>query len=318
MSWALSAADSGARSWREGGVELVVDPAAQVVLGQPLVEEDRAQLVDQLVVDPLAQLVAARGPAASAWRAGRSAGRRRCWTARVRRLYSDTAHSCRLRWRSDRSGAPGRDAVRGRRTSATPLRGSLGRNRSASCSIDLVTADFGACEHDGLALVDRLRAPRRRSGSSASALTCRVRSTSLDVELHLGVRPVEDQLELLHRRVEQPQRLQADLHVLDVRDVHAGDEQHVVGDLDQAEHDVVEVGRACRRPRSAQNERSISTMRDHLRGADLVGEGRLERRRAAPAGPRARGSTSRLSQQRRRPAGRATRPRRRWCAAASA
>ena len=40
--------------------------------------------------------------------------------------------------------------------------------------------------------------------------------------------------------------------------------------------------------------RSISTMRDHLVGADLVGEGRLERRRQHVAGPTARGVTSRF------------------------
>ena len=39
------------------GVELLVDPPAKVVLGQPLVVEDRTELVDQVVVDPLAQLV---------------------------------------------------------------------------------------------------------------------------------------------------------------------------------------------------------------------------------------------------------------------
>ena len=41
----------------QGGVELVVDPATQVVLGEPLVVEDRTQLVDEVVVDLLAELV---------------------------------------------------------------------------------------------------------------------------------------------------------------------------------------------------------------------------------------------------------------------
>src|SRR5690606_33830198 len=39
------------------GVELLVDAAPQVVLRQALVVEDRPELVDQVVVDPLAQLV---------------------------------------------------------------------------------------------------------------------------------------------------------------------------------------------------------------------------------------------------------------------
>ena len=38
-------------------MELLVDTAPEVVLGQPLVVEDRAELVDQVVVDLLAQLV---------------------------------------------------------------------------------------------------------------------------------------------------------------------------------------------------------------------------------------------------------------------
>ena len=42
---------------RERGVQLLVDAAPQVVLGQPLVVEDRAQLVDQVVVDLLPELV---------------------------------------------------------------------------------------------------------------------------------------------------------------------------------------------------------------------------------------------------------------------
>ena len=51
----------------QGGVELLVDPAAEVVLRQPLVVEDRAELVDQVVVDPLAQLVEHRVATLRAW-----------------------------------------------------------------------------------------------------------------------------------------------------------------------------------------------------------------------------------------------------------
>src|SRR5690606_14253932 len=42
---------------REGGVELVLHATAQVVLRQALVVEDRTELVDQVVVDLLAELV---------------------------------------------------------------------------------------------------------------------------------------------------------------------------------------------------------------------------------------------------------------------
>ena len=46
------------------------------------------------------------------------------------------------------------------------------------------------------------------------------------------------------------ERLHPDLQVLDARDVHAADEQHLVGRFDQREHVVVELRRECRRPRS--------------------------------------------------------------------
>ncbi len=41
----------------EGGVELLVDAQLKVVLRQSLVVEDRAELLDQVLMDPLAQLV---------------------------------------------------------------------------------------------------------------------------------------------------------------------------------------------------------------------------------------------------------------------
>ena len=41
----------------QGRLQLLVHPAAEVVLGEPLVVEDRAELVDQVVVDLLAELV---------------------------------------------------------------------------------------------------------------------------------------------------------------------------------------------------------------------------------------------------------------------
>jgi hypothetical protein len=55
----------------EGGLELLVHPAPEVVLGQPLVVEDGAELVDQVVVDLLAQVVENGIPAAATRRATR-------------------------------------------------------------------------------------------------------------------------------------------------------------------------------------------------------------------------------------------------------
>ncbi len=59
----------------DGSVELLVDPPAQVLLGQTSVEQDRAELVDQLLVDAMAQLVERR---VASWRLGglRRRGRR--------------------------------------------------------------------------------------------------------------------------------------------------------------------------------------------------------------------------------------------------
>ena len=52
-------------------MELLVDPPAEIVLGEPLVVEDGAELVDEHVVDLVAQLVqdgvAALGDRSSAW-----------------------------------------------------------------------------------------------------------------------------------------------------------------------------------------------------------------------------------------------------------
>ena len=50
----------------EGGLELLLHPPAEVVLGEPLVVEDRAELFDEVVVDLLAQLVEHRIPSLDA------------------------------------------------------------------------------------------------------------------------------------------------------------------------------------------------------------------------------------------------------------
>ena len=154
---------------------------------------------------------------------------------------------------------------------------SSAANRSASCSMRLGDAGLRGVEDDGRALVHRL-GHHDVARDRGIGLDLQRPLDLADVELHLGVGPVEDQVELRHRGVEQPQGLQPDLHVLDVRDVHARDEQHVVADLDQAEDDVVEVGRRVDDDVVGEGPQQLDDA-DHLGGADLVGERRLERRR---------------------------------------
>src|SRR5437588_10710310 len=65
-----------------------------------------------------------------------------------------------------------------------------------------------------------------------------------DVELYLRIRPVEHELELAHRNIQQTQSLKSELDVLDVRNVHSGSEKDVVVPLQEGlDHDV-EVARS--------------------------------------------------------------------------
>ena len=98
-----------------------------------------------------------------------------------------------------------------------------------------------------------------------------------DVEVHACVRPVEHELQLAAGQREQVERLDADLQVLDARDVHARDEQDVVGLLDQREHDVVEVRRHVDDD-EVEHPPQHADDADHLLGRDLVARRRLDRR----------------------------------------
>jgi hypothetical protein len=82
-------------------------------------------------------------------------------------------------------------------------------------------------------------------------------------------------MKLLQWSVEQLEGLQPDLDVLDVGNVHPRDQQHVVADLDQAEHHVVEVGGSVDHDVRAEGTEEVDDA-DHLLGTDLVGEGGLE------------------------------------------
>src|SRR5690606_23766923 len=78
---------------RDRGVQLLVDPLAEVLLGEAAVEEDRAELVDELRVDPVAQLgddrvaphVGRRADVGVGARARRRRATGRTWAAGTRR-----------------------------------------------------------------------------------------------------------------------------------------------------------------------------------------------------------------------------------------
>src|SRR5436190_6298749 len=62
-------------------------------------------------------------------------------------------------------------------------------------------------------------------------------------QAHLGARAVEEQMAPLLRVVQQVERLQRQLDVLDRRDVERGDEQELVGAVERREHRPVEARR---------------------------------------------------------------------------
>src|SRR5438270_3539829 len=99
-----------------------------------------------------------------------------------------------------------------------------------------------------------------------------------DVELYLRIRPIEHQLELAHGNVQQPEGLEAELDVLNVRNVHSGDEEDVVTLLEQRQHHVVEVGRRVDDDVGAEGLQELDDA-EHVGAAYLVGEGGLDRRR---------------------------------------
>ena len=67
-----------------------------------------------------------------------------------------------------------------------------------------------------------------------------------DVEVHLGVRTVQHEVELVAGQRQEVERLDADLQVLDARDVHARDEQYRVGLYEQRQRRRRRSAAACR------------------------------------------------------------------------
>ena len=107
-----------------------------------------------------------------------------------------------------------------------------------------------------------------------------------DVEVDLGVRTVEHEAQLRPGQREQTEGLDADLQVLDARDVHARDEEDVVGLFEQREHDVVEVRGHVDDDEGAHRAQHADDA-EHLLGRDRVGGRRLDRcRQHAQAGRR--------------------------------
>src|SRR4051812_2354236 len=98
----------------------------------------------------------------------------------------------------------------------------------------------------------------------------------LHVELHLRVRVVEHELELRARDRLEVQRLHPDLQVLDAGDVHAADEEDLVGSFEQREHVVVERGRQVHDDVTGDRlERGADV--DHLARHERIGGHGLQR-----------------------------------------
>src|SRR5438270_11500873 len=99
---------------------------------------------------------------------------------------------------------------------------------------------LGGVDHCRNALVHGLR-NQDVAGNQHISLHLESSFDFSDVELYLRIRPVEHQLELAHRNVQEAQSLETELDVLDVRNIHSGDQEDVVALLEEGEHDVVEV-----------------------------------------------------------------------------
>src|SRR5205085_6763195 len=100
---------------------------------------------------------------------------------------------------------------------------------------------LGSVENCRHALVDGL-GNENVAGNQRVCLHLQSSLDLADVELYLRIRPIEHQLELAHGNVQQAEGLKTELDVLDVRNVHSGDEEDVVALLEQRQHHVVEVG----------------------------------------------------------------------------
>ena len=117
------------------------------------------------------------------------------------------------------------------------------------------------------------------SGTGKFALMPSTRSISLTSSLTLAFAWLSTSLSFGPAIAWQVERLHPDLEVLDARDVHAADEQHVVGRLDDREHvrrRTPTAGRSRRDRRSPAARRRCSTISP---GEQRVGRHRLDRRR---------------------------------------
>src|SRR5690606_26242572 len=100
----------------------------------------------------------------------------------------------------------------------------------------------------------------------------------LVVQLRLGVGPVHDELDVVGAELEETERLERQLGVLDGRKVHVDQHHDVVGLLDERQDQLVE------HRRRVDDDVVVVLFEDveHLHqagGRDVVGERRLERRR---------------------------------------
>ena len=150
-------------------------------------------------------------------------------------------------------------------TSSLAAPALLGRARSVRaatrrCGRAHATPATSARRHDRYAR----RSPRcgiaRSSGTGKFALMPSTRSISLTSSLTLAFAWLRTSLSFGPAIAWRSSVLHPDLEVLDARDVHAADEEHVVGRLDDREHVVVEHRRQVDRPRDRRSCCSVAQM----------------------------------------------------------
>ena len=181
---------------------------------------------------------------------------------------------------------------------------------SASRLIAWLTGCLGCDADDRLTGVGRVRDLARRSGSPAAIVMSERALDLVRGQPDLVVGPVEDQVATWLREVEQVERLDGDLDVLQRRHVERGDQQQLVGLVERLEDVLVEGRARCRRRRSRS---SASAAPGSGRPATA---GSSPWRRAAPARPASESPAVRGEQRledREVQAALEVRPRRRWC-----
>ena len=244
-------------------MELLLDLLAEIGLRDALVVEDRAELLDHVRVHLLAEVlerVRALADAAPRTAAATPA------TDRAAGPSSGSSPPIPLRHAPACGRAAAWPPARGRRighhqdaSRAARSHGSPRPSAPASTTGTPALTEIGTAMSLGIGKSARI--PSTCSISRTSSFTCVLARFSTSRSFGPAI-------------AGEVERLHADLEVLHARDVHAPDEQHVVGGLDQAEHGVVELRRACRRRRSRRSPGAPCRRRpSRRRGNDMPSVG---------------------------------------------